>query len=61
MLTLILCMGTWPGPSIITWQPLRQAIFVSSPKVSSSANWASSLASAIEPGRRPSPREKLTS
>jgi hypothetical protein len=26
MLTLILCIGTWPGPSIITWQPLAQAI-----------------------------------
>jgi hypothetical protein len=47
MLTLILCIGTWPGPSIITWQPLSQAIFVSSPKVSSSANWAASFASAM--------------
>ena len=26
MLILILCIGTWPGPSIITWQPLSQAI-----------------------------------
>ena len=25
MLTLILCIGTWPGPSIMTWQPLAQA------------------------------------
>ena len=40
MLTLILCIGTWPGPSIITWQPLSQAILVSSPSVSSSANCA---------------------
>ncbi len=38
-----------------------QAILVSSPRVSSSANWAASLASAIEPGRSPSPREKETS
>jgi hypothetical protein len=37
------------------------AIFVSSPSVRSSANWASSLASAPEPGRSPSPSEKLTS
>jgi hypothetical protein len=28
MLTLILCIGTWPGPSIITWTSLAQAIFV---------------------------------
>src|SRR5258708_27947454 len=55
MLIFILCIGTWPGPSIITWQPLSHAIFVNSPSVSSSANCARSLASAIEPGRRPSP------
>ena len=61
MFSLILCMGTWPGPSIITWQPLSQAIFVSSPSVSSSANWARSLASAMQPGRRPSPSENATS
>ena len=34
---------------------------VSSPSTSSSANWAASLASAIEPGRRPSPRLQVTS
>ena len=61
MLILILCSGTWPGPSIITWQPFFQAIWVSSPSVSSSANCARSLASAIEPGRRPSPSENDTS
>src|SRR5579871_2172921 len=61
MLILILCIGTWPGPSIMTWQPLSQAICVSSPSVSSSANCARSLASAIEPGRRPSPSENDTS
>ena len=61
MFSLIRCMGTWPGPSIITWQSCSQAICVSSPSVSSSANWASSLASAMEPGRRPSPSEKATS
>ena len=61
MLILILCSGTWPGPSIITWQPFFQAICVSSPSVSSSANCARSLASAIEPGRRPSPSENETS
>ena len=61
MLTLILCIGTWPGPSIITWQPLFQAILVSSPSVSNSANCAASFASAIEPGRNPSPSENETS
>ncbi len=38
-----------------------QARSVSSPSVASSANCASSFASAIDPGRRPSPSEKLTS
>ena len=33
----------------------------SSPMVSSSANWAASLASWVEPGRRPSPKEIATS
>ena len=47
-----------PGPSIITCTSYSQAIFVSSPSVFSSANCARSLASASEPGRRPSPREK---
>ena len=42
----------------MTWQPFFQATCVSSPSVSSSANCARSLASAIEPGRRPSPSEK---
>src|SRR5215813_13545489 len=37
------------------------AIVVSSPSVSSSANCASSLASAVLPGRSPSPSDKLTS
>src|SRR5205807_737660 len=60
-MALILCIGTWPGPSIITWQSRAQAIWVSSPKVSSSANCASSLASAPEPGRSPSPSENDTS
>jgi hypothetical protein len=54
-------MGTWPGPSIITWTSCFQAIFVNSPSVSSSANCAASLASAIDPGRSPSPSEKLMS
>ena len=58
MFSLIRCIGTCPGPSIITWQSCAQAFFVSSPSVSSSANCASSLASAVEPGRRPSPSEK---
>ena len=61
MFSWIRCMGTWPGPSIITCTSCFQAIFVSSPSVSSSPNCAASLASAIEPGRRPSPRLKLTS
>ena len=40
---------------------LSKARFVSSPCVFSSANCASSLASAMEPGRRPSPMENDTS
>jgi len=44
--------GTCPGPSIMTWTSWSQAIFVSSPRVSSSANCASSLASAWQPGRK---------
>ena len=54
-------MGTCPGPSIITCTPRDFAIFVNSPSVRSSANCASSLASAMEPGRRPSPSEKVMS
>ena len=38
-----------------------QATWVSSPSVCNSANWASSLASEAQPGRRPSPRLKATS
>ena len=38
---------------------LAQAILVNSPSVFSSANCASSLASATEPGRKPSPKEKV--
>ena len=33
MFSLILCIGTWPGPSIITCTSWRQAISVSSPSV----------------------------
>ena len=61
MFSLILCIGTWPGPSIIVCTSCRLAIVLSSPSVRSSANCASSLASAIEPGRRPSPSEYVTS
>ncbi len=50
-----------PGPSIITCTSYSQAFFVSSPSVFSSANCAASLASAMHPGRSPSPSEKLTS
>src|SRR5437870_11463075 len=50
-----------PGPSIITWTSYSQAFLVNSPKTFSSENCASSLASARQPGRRPSPSEKLTS
>ena len=50
-----------PGPSIITCTSCSQAILVSSPSVFSSANCAASLASASDPGRSPSPSEKLTS
>ena len=34
---------------------------VNSPSTFNSANCASSLASAMQPGRKPSPKEKLTS
>src|ERR1700704_4984311 len=61
MFSWIMCIGTWPGPSIIVCTSCFHAILVSSPRVSSSANCASSFASAIEPGRNPSPSEKLTS
>lgn len=61
MFSLILCIGTWPGPSIIVCTWWRLAIVFSSPSVRSSANCASSLASAIEPGRSPSPSEYVTS
>ena len=40
----------WPGPSIITWTSYSQAFLVSSPSVFSSANCASSLASATRSG-----------
>ncbi len=50
MFSLIKCVGTWPGLSIITWTSWSQAIVVSSPGVSSSANWTSSFASVLEPG-----------
>ena len=61
MLCLIMCIGTWPGPSIITCTSCFHATCVSSPSVASSAICASSLASAIEPGRSPSPSENATS
>ena len=61
MFSWIRCIGTCPGPSIMTWQSCFQAVVVSSPSVSSSANCAASLASAVEPGRSPSPSEKDTS
>ncbi|CFP64769.1 Uncharacterised protein [Bordetella pertussis] len=45
MFSLIICIGTWPGPSIMTCTSCFQATWVSSPRVLSSANCASSLAS----------------
>ena len=54
-------IGTWPGPSTITWTSFSHARFVSSPRVSSSANCARSLASWMEPGRSESPSEMVTS
>jgi hypothetical protein len=45
MFSLIMCIGTWPGPSIMTCTSCFQAIWVSSPRVLSSPSWASSLAS----------------
>ena len=61
MFSRMRCIGMWPGPSFITCTPCSHAIAVSSPWVFSSANWASSLASAMLPGRSPSPSENETS
>ena len=41
MFSLIRCMGTWPGPSIITCTSCFHAICVNSPRVISSANCVS--------------------
>ena len=49
-LLLIWSSGMWPGPSIMTCTSYSQAFLVSSPRVLSSANWASSLASAMTAG-----------
>src|SRR3546814_3602313 len=49
MFSLINCIGTWPGPSIMVCTSCFQAILVSSPSVSSSPNCAASLASAMQP------------
>src|SRR5437870_2345906 len=56
MFSRMRCIGTWPGPSFITWTSKSHAILVSSPCVFNSANCGSSLASAIEPGRKASLR-----
>ncbi len=61
MFMAIWSSGTWPGPSTITWTSWAHAFLVSSPSTLSSANWASSEASARQPGRSPSPSEKVTS
>ena len=53
--------GMWPGPSTMTCTSRSHARSVSSPSVSSSANCAASEASAIDPGRSPSPSEIDTS
>lgn len=45
-------------PLAPTWTPLAHARRVRSPCVLSSANCASSLASAVQPGRRPSPMDR---
>ena len=61
MFSRMRCIGTCPGPSFITCTSCSQAMRVSSPWVRNSANCASSLASAMEPGRSPSPSENETS
>jgi len=58
MFSLIRCIGTWPGPSIMTWQSCSHAIRVSSPNVSSSANCASSFASRSSPAAGHHERER---
>ena len=50
MFSRIWSNGTCPGPSTITCTSFSQARCVSSPRVSSSANCAASLASAVAPG-----------
>jgi len=53
--------GTWPGHFVNSPAPWSHAIWFSSPCVFSSANCASSFASAMDPGRSPSPSENDTS
>ncbi len=45
MFSLMSCIGTWPGPSIITCTSCFHAIVVRLPRVFSSAICASSFAS----------------
>ena len=50
MFMSIWSIGMWPGPSTMTCVPFFQPRSVSSPSTFSSANWASSLASAMRAG-----------
>ena len=43
------------------WTPRSRARWASSPRVTSSLIWGLSVASAVAPGRRPSPSERVTS
>ena len=61
MLTLILCSGTWPGPSIITWHAPGPGHLGEFAQGLEFGELRGVVASAIDPGRSPSPSEKDTS
>ncbi len=61
MLILILRIGTWPGPSIITWQPFSQAILVEFAQGLQLGELGGIVGVGDGAGRRPSPSENDTS
>ncbi len=60
-LAVIWLRGTCPGPSIITWTFLLRALFGKFPKGHQLFQLGPSVASRIAPGRKPSPRLRVTS
>ena len=61
ILAAIWLRGIWPGPSTITCTFFSQALLVSSPNVTSSSIWETSVASSKHPGRQASPKLMVTS